>query len=187
MKRNIKNLFCAVGLISVALALGGCGSTPLSAQRIQELFDVGEQVSYMNVTNINKNLVQNYYCKKSESPMISEEAKEEGVKRFCGKEHEYQLVVGAFYNGPVKGVLFHSVMVPKSVDVGVDDIVKYTMNYNADGKWKRPHIFNAVVKKDGAKEPQDCYWEGGKRMTGAFARGGVVCEGWDWKKQKFAQ
>ncbi len=187
MKFNLKKLFGAVGVVSVALALGGCANTPHTAQKNLELFDVGEQVTYMNVTSVRKDLPENSLCKNKENPILSEEGREEGNKLFCGKEKDYQLVVGAHYNGPIKGVMFSGVMVPKSVDVGVDDILKYTMNYNADGKLARPHVFNALVKKDGAKEPKDCYWEGGKRMTGAFARGGIVCEGWDWKKQKFAQ
>jgi len=76
---------------------------------------------------------------------------------------------------------------PRDMDIGVDDILKLTIDVNPDGSYRRPALVEKLVKKDGAKEPADCNWEGGRSATTAFLSGGVVCEGWDWKKQKFAQ
>ena len=89
MKFNLKNLFGAVGVVSVALALGGCGSTMHSPEKIKTLFEVGEQIHYFNVVGVNKNLPEKMLCNKVPSPLSSDEAYADTVQRFCGKEQNY--------------------------------------------------------------------------------------------------
>jgi hypothetical protein len=40
--------------------------------------------------------------------------------------------------------------------------------------------------KDATKE-SGCWWNGGKGATTSFIGGGAVCDGWNWRDQKFAK
>ncbi len=74
------------------------------------------------------------------------------------------------------------------MDIEPDDILEYSIATSADGQKIRPDIVKRIARKakDATKE-SGCYWDGGKGATTAFIGGGAVCDGWNWRDQKFAK
>jgi len=175
--------------ITAMLGMGGCTSITTKEQML-ERFEPGESTVYILNRAIRKNLTRENICgqmSQKDAERIGPDYVRYYQNEMCPKIETMQLVSGFYYTHPINGLRMLTAWSPVEMDIGVDDILKLSLSMNSDGSFKRPAFVEKVVKKDGAKEPGDCNWEGGRSATTAFLSGGVVCEGWDWKKQKFAQ
>jgi len=174
--------------ITAMLGMGGC-STTYTKEQVLEKFEPGESTIYIINRAVRKNLTRENICGQisQKDERIGQDFVRYYQNEMCPKIETMQLVSGFYYTHPIKGMRMWPAYAPLEMDIGVDDILKLTIDVNPDGSYRRPALVEKLVKKDGAKEPADCNWEGGRSATTAFLSGGVVCEGWDWKKQKFAQ
>lgn len=76
---------------------------------------------------------------------------------------------------------------PMEWNIAEDDILELSMNTSKEGQMLRPNLVKRIARKakDATKE-SGCWWDGGKGATTAFIGGGAVCDGWNWRDQKFA-
>jgi hypothetical protein len=56
------------------------------------------------------------------------------------------------------------------------------------GQLAQPLMVKRIARKaKDATQESGCWWDGGKGATTAFKGGGAVCDGWNWRDQKFAK
>lgn len=173
-------------VVAAVVSLSGC-MTPLTRNQLAERFDTGENIIYLHVKGVNKNISQ-APCPRKIEDRLSENGKKVFADKLCKNLGNLQLVAGFYWTHPTKGIQTLSGYSPSNMDIQRDDIVKVSIPIAADGAIDGPATVVSVARKakDVSKE-SGCYWEGGAMFTNAFRSGGIVCDGWDWKKQKFAQ
>ena len=96
------------------------------------------------------------------------------------------MLAGFYHTHPFNGIKMTGALAPISAPIEKDDILELSMLIREDGSNARPTLFSRIPRNAKDTGP-DCQWDGGKGATSAFLSGGVVCEGRDWKKQKFSQ
>ncbi len=168
-------------ILFVISLLGGCAINYTNKDRLAQ-FEPGEVKIYVLVGGVNKDLSK----MKCGGEMLGEEFEAYVKKEICPNADKLQLFSGFFNTHPFKGIKFTGAYAPISAPIEKDDIVELSGLLREDGSPARPNLFSRIARKAKDTGP-DCQWEGGKGATSAFLSGGVVCEGWDWKKQKFAQ
>lgn len=184
----MKTRFGMLALAAVAVVgLSGC-TTPLTKNQYAERFEAGENTIYIHVKGVNKDLSKIQCPGSSVANVLSETGKDKFAKSICNNLNNLQVVSGFYWTHPRKGIQFFGGYAPIGLDVERGDFVKLSQAVAANGELDGPATVVAVARKakDASKE-SGCYWEGGAMFTNAFVSGGVVCDGWDWKKQKFAQ
>jgi hypothetical protein len=87
-----------------------------------------------------------------------------------------------------KGIKAARAFAPIDLIIEEDDVLEFSMDTSIEGRKIRPDLVKRVARKakDATKE-SGCYWDGGKGATTAFIGGGAVCDGWNWRDQKFAK
>lgn len=184
---TMKTRFGMLALAAVAvMGLSGCTTPLTNAQRL-ERFDVGESTVYVLVRGVNKN-ISKAQCPGKIEESLSEKGKQVFETTVCKNLDNLQIVGGFYWTHPRKGIQVISGYSPINLDVSPGDIVKISRNIAPDGALDAPmRVVGIARKASEVSKESGCYWEGGGMFTNAFVSGGVVCDGWDWKKQKFAQ
>ena len=183
-------------LVSTAalLGLGGC-ATNLKPKDMLAQFEVGEQTVYVVVPGKPKKLTEfdgfPKVCGAQQDETWSQSANEFMTKHVCNNLEKWQLVSGVYHTkvfGLSGGVKFTPALAASSMDIEADDILEFSVATSSDGQKIRPDIVTRIARKakDATKE-SGCYWDGGKGATTAFIGGGAVCDGWNWRDQKFAK
>lgn len=174
-------------VVAAVMGLSGCATKVTREKNISE-FESGPGYMYMLAQGINRDLSK-VNCDVQKFPeTFSVAAADHWNHVICPRMSEMQLINGIYYTHPFKGIKIARAFAPSGMVIEKNDIVKISTLRNTDGTVDRPHYVVEVARraKDATKE-SGCYWEGGAQFTNAFISGGVVCDGWDWKKQKFAQ
>ncbi len=99
--------------------------------------------------------------------------------------------VPLFYHTKVwgtNGIKYTRAYAPIEWKIAEDDILELSMDTSTGGQKLRPDLVKRIARKakDATKE-SGCWWDGGKGATTAFIGGGAVCDGWNWRDQKFAK
>jgi hypothetical protein len=176
----MKTLATLIILFAASL-LGGCAMTYTNKDRL-EIFDTGEVRLYVLAGGINKDLSKT----NCDEPSQSAAWKAYAQKEICPNLDKLQFVGGPFHTHPIRGIKAARAFAPITMNIEREDILEVSIVFAADGTESTPGRVERIVRKAKDTGP-DCRWEGGKGATTAFMSGGVVCEGWDWKKQKFAK
>ena len=179
---------------AVLLGLGGC-ATNLKPKDMLAQFEVGEQVVYVVVPGKPKKLTEfdgfPKICGAQQDETWSQSANEFMTKYVCNNLDKWQLVSGVYHTkvlGLSGGVKFTPALAPASMSIETDDILEFSVATSSDGQKIRPALVKRIARKakDATKE-SGCWWDGGKGATTAFIGGGAVCDGWNWRDQKFAK
>jgi hypothetical protein len=169
------------------LGLGGCATTS-SKERVLQLYPVGESTLFGVVPGKpNKNLA-NLKC--VPSPANSEEGNRYQTDNICPNLGRLQLVSVVYHTKVwgMEGLKYMPAYAPIEMNIEKDDILEASLSVLPDGQLARPLIVKRIARKakDATKE-SGCWWDGGKGATTAFKGGGAVCDGWNWRDQKFAK
>lgn len=176
-------------LISTAalLGLGGCAST-VSKERVLQLYPVGESTIYGVIPgNPRKNLSE-LKCEPNSSNSM--EANKYQTDNICPNLQKLQLASVVYQTKVwgVEGLKFMPAFASVDLNIEKDDIVEASISVLPTGELGRPMLIKRIARKakDATKE-SGCWWDGGKGATTAFIGGGAVCDGWNWRDQKFAK
>ena len=153
-----------------------------------QLYPVGESTLYGVVPGSpNKNLVNLKCTPNSEN---SEEGNKYQSEKICPNLAKLQLVSVVYHTKlwGTEGLKFMPAYAPIELNIEENDILEASLSVLPNGQLARPLIVKRIARKakDATKE-SGCYWDGGKGATTAFIGGGAVCDGWNWRDQKFAK
>lgn len=185
-----------LALLSTAalLGLGGC-ATALSKQDMLAQFEPGEQKLYVVVSRQPQKLTDiKEFDKNCGRQKLSENAastyNEWMSKNVCQQISQWQIVAGVYHTKVwgTNGLKSTGAYAPIDLKIEPDDILELSTDLGVTGENVRPVIVTRIARKakDATKE-SGCYWDGGKGATTAFIGGGAVCDGWNWRDQKFAK
>ncbi|MFN8955246.1 MAG: hypothetical protein ACK5V9_09715 [Burkholderiales bacterium] len=122
--------------------------------------------------------------------VIAASANEWLKKHVCGNMEKWQFVPIVYHTKVwgAKGIKAARAFAPIDLIIEEDDVLEFSMDTSIEGRKIRPDLVKRVARKakDATKE-SGCYWDGGKGATTAFIGGGAVCDGWNWRDQKFAK
>lgn len=172
------------------LGLGGCAST-VSKERVLQLYPVGESTLYGVVPGKPKRLSEiKDFDKACGQQPNQDEANKFLADNVCKSLDKWQ-IASIVYHTKVwgtEGLKFQAVYAPIELKIEEDDILEASMLLLPDGRLARPSIVKRIARKaKEATKESGCYWDGGKGATTAFIGGGAVCDGWNWRDQKFAK
>jgi hypothetical protein len=176
------------------LGLGGC-ATSVTAKKIQSRFQSGEQSLYVVVPTKPRILSQESdfkgFCLDDPSAEIFNASARDWMKKnVCTDIGGWQIVPGVYQTKVwgSDGLRLMGSLAPANWSIDSDDILEISLDISVDGKFMRPNLVKRIARKakDATKE-SGCYWDGGKGATTAFIGGGAVCDGWNWRDQKFAK
>jgi hypothetical protein len=176
----MKTLATLIILFAASL-LGGCAMTYTNKDHL-EMFDPGETRLYVLAGGVTKDMSK-MTC---DDPSVPATLNAYMQKEICPNLDKLQFVNGSFHTHPIKGIKTARAFAPITMNIEREDIIEISGVLAADGTVSQTSRVERIVRKAKDTGP-DCRWEGGKGATTAFMSGGVVCEGWDWKKQKFAK
>jgi hypothetical protein len=98
---------------------------------------------------------------------------------------KWQRVVSIFHTEKMKTI---SAFAPHDLKIETGDIVEVTIELSANGEITRPMPVKRVARKEkDATKASGCWWDAGKWAASAFHNGGAVCDGWNWRDQKWAK
>lgn len=179
------------------LGLGGCGT--LTPQDMLAQFEPGEKPLYAVVGGKPRKLheLSDYKeaflinCGEKETSNIVAPSFNQWIKtNVCPDLTKWQFVPLVYHTKVwgTKGLKYTRAYAPVDWKIEEDDILELSMDTSKDGQKLRPDIVKRIARKakDATKE-SGCYWDGGKGATTAFIGGGAVCDGWNWRDQKFAK
>lgn len=169
-------------VLLVTSLLGGCAYDLTNKQQLS-LYEVGESKQYVLVGSVAKTWDKELACKVGQH---SQEYKDYVAKEVCPNWQNLRMFTGYLYTHPFNGIKAITALTPTTVNLEKDDIAEVSLLIREDGSPARPALLTRVARKNKDTGP-DCRWQGGKGATSSFISGGVVCDGWDWKKQKFAR
>lgn len=176
------------------LGLSGC-ATSVTTKKIQSRFESGEQSLYVVVSAKPRKLSQEsdykgFCAEDSSNELLSASARDWTLKNVCPDIGKWQIVPGVYQTKVwgTDGLKLMGSIAPANWNIEADDILEISLDISADGKFMRPNTVKRIARKakDATKE-SGCYWDGGKGATTAFIGGGAVCDGWNWRDQKFAK
>jgi hypothetical protein len=176
-------------LVSTAasLGLGGCASS-FSKDRLLQLNPVGESTLFGVVPGKPNKDLSNLKCEPNST--LSEEGNKYQADNICPNLGKLQIVSVVFHTKVwgMEGLKSLGAYAPADWNIEKDDILEVSVNMSETGQFVRPNLVKRIARKakDATKE-SGCYWDGGKGATTAFIGGGAVCDGWNWRDQKFAK
>lgn len=186
--------FALLTSAAVLMGLGGCAST-VSKERVLQLHPVGESKIFVVVPGAPKNLavIKDYekMCGKWELPDNADSSVNKWMsENVCPDLFKWQSTSGVYHTKVwgTSGLKSMPALAPISMQIEENDILEYSILISPEGRVLRPAIVTRIARKakDATKE-SGCYWDGGKGATTAFIGGGAVCDGWNWRDQKFAK
>ena len=178
------------------LGLGGCGT--LTPNDMLSMHTPGEQSLYGVVAGKPRKLheLTDYKdfkknCGQQIQPEVIAGSANEWLKQHvCGNMEKWQFVPIVYHTKVwgTKGVKAARAYAPVDLKIEEDDVLEFSMDTSIEGRKLRPDLVKRIARKakDATKE-SGCYWDGGKGATTAFIGGGAVCDGWNWRDQKFAK
>jgi hypothetical protein len=183
-------------LVSTAalLGLGGCAGT-YKPKDILAQFNPGEQSIYVVVPGAPKKLteIKDYakHCGNQQlTEIIASSVNTWASENICPDLNKWQNVAGVYHTKVwgMEGLKSMGAIAPSSMLIEADDILEVTLFISPAGQFTRPNTVKRIARKakDATKE-SGCWWDGGKGATTAFIGGGAVCDGWNWRDQKFAK
>ena len=190
--RTFALLFSAAAL----LGMGGCAS--FTPKDMLAQFETGEQPLYAVVSGKPRAIseladyldFQKNCGRQSLGEIVAPSFNEWLAKNVCGDMNQWQFVPLVYHTKVwgMQGLKYTRAYAPASMKIEEDDILELSMNTSKEGQITRPDIVKRIARKakDATKE-SGCWWDGGKGATTAFIGGGAVCDGWNWKDQKFAK
>lgn len=187
---KIFRTFALLMSTAALLGLGGCAST-VSKERVLQLYPVGESTLYGVVPGNPKKLSEiKDFDKACGNQPDQEEANRFLNEHVCKSPEKWQ-IASIVYQTKVwgtEGLKFQAVYAPANMAIEKDDILEASMELLPNGRLARPSLVKRIARKakDATKE-SGCWWDGGKGATTAFIGGGAVCDGWNWRDQKFAK
>jgi hypothetical protein len=191
---KIFRTFALLTSTAALLGLGGC-ATSYTPKDVLAQFEPGEQKLYVVVPGQPRNLGEvkdvvkncgNQKIADTQSPLVNEWMKQ----HICPDVPKWQVVAGVYHTKVwgMDGLRSIGAYAPASLQIEKDDILELSNSFSANGRQMRPAVVVRIARKakDATKE-SGCYWDGGKGATTAFIGGGAVCDGWNWRDQKFAK
>jgi hypothetical protein len=176
------------------LGLGGCAGT-YKPKDILAQFNPGEQSIYVVVPGAPKKLteIKDYEkrCGKHElTEIMASSGNIWAAENICPDLHKWQNVAGVYQTKVwgMEGLKSLVAIAPSNMLIEKDDILEVILYISHSGQFTKPNLVKRIARKakDATKE-SGCYWDGGKGATTAFIGGGAVCDGWNWRDQKFAK
>jgi len=176
------------------LGLGGCASS-YKPKDILAQFNPGEQSIYVVVPGAPKKLtdIKDYskYCGKHEVTELMATSVNPWIEQnICSDLSKWQNVAGVLHTKVwgMEGLKSMVAYAPSTMVIEEDDILEVILYISPSGQFTKPNLVKRIARKakDATKE-SGCYWDGGKGATTAFIGGGAVCDGWNWRDQKFAK
>ena len=186
--------FALVMSTAALLGLGGC-ATSLTKEQALSRYGSGEQSLYGVVPGAPKKLdeVKDFQKKCGKEEIHENMAPSVNTwmsQTICPDIARWQIVSIVFHTKVwgMEGLKFLGAYAPADWKIEKDDILEVSLNMSETGQGVRPNIVKRIARKakDATKE-SGCWWDGGKGATTAFIGGGAVCDGWNWRDQKFAK
>lgn len=182
-------------LVSTAALLGLGGCSTLTPKDMLSMHVPGERSLYVVVPGAPKKLTAikdfDKHCGKQELPAIAAPSFNKWMtENVCPDISKWQLVSGVFHTKVwgTKGLKYTAAYAPAEWNVDENDMLELTSNISEAGQMVRPDLVKRIARKaKDANKESGCYWDGGKGATTAFIGGGAVCDGWNWRDQKFAK
>jgi hypothetical protein len=185
-------------LVSTAalLGLGGCAS--FTPKDMLAQFEPGEQPLYAVVAGKPRKMsdlsdyadFQKNCGRQNLGEIVAPSFNEWLEKNVCGDMQKWQFVPLVYHTKVwgTNGIKYTRAYAPVDWKIEEDDILELSMNTSKEGQMLRPDTVKRIARKakDATKE-SGCWWDGGKGATTAFKGGGAVCDGWNWRDQKFAK
>lgn len=190
---KIFRTFTPLMFTAVLLGMGGCAT--YTAKDVLVQFEPGENKVYAVVPGEPKKLVDikdfGKRCGTQELGDTADRAYNEWMNiNVCATPEKWQTVATVYLTKVwgTDGLRTMPALAPASFNIERDDILELNFSITDQGRGTRPAIVTRVARKakDATKE-SGCYWDGGKGATTAFIGGGAVCDGWNWRNQKFAK
>ena len=186
--------FAVLVFTAVLLGLGGC-ATPVTPRDMLAQFEPGEQKLYVVVPGKPKQLTEikefDKHCGKQELAVnVAASYNDWMANNICPNISQWQIVSGVYQTKVwgMQGLKFMGAYAPVEMKIEADDILEFSQEISNQGQLTRPILVKRIARKakDATKE-SGCWWDGGKGATTAFIGGGAVCDGWNWRDQKFAK
>lgn len=179
--------FALLTSVAALLGLGGCASI-VSKERVLQLYPVGESTLYGVVPGKPRKDLTTLKCEPNSAN--SEEGNKYQTDNICPNLKKLQMISIVYHTKVwgVEGLKFMPAYAPVEMAIEEDDIIEASLEVLPNGQLARPLMVKRIARKakDATKE-SGCYWDGGKGATTAFIGGGAVCDGWNWRDQKFAK
>jgi len=191
---KIHRILSIILATAALLGLGGC-ATSLTKEGALSRFTPGEQTLYGVVPGSPQKLIDikdfQKKCGKEElNETTAASVNTWMANTVCPDISKWQVVSIVFQTKVwgMDGVKFLGAYAPAHWNIEKDDILQVSVSMSDVGQAVRPSVVERIARKakDATKE-SGCYWDGGKGATTAFIGGGAVCDGWNWRDQKFAK
>ena len=174
-------IFVPFTFAAVLLTLGGCATVNTPKKNLA-WFEVGEQSIYALVAIPPKRLTEfngfSKICGKDESLSLSLNKWME--INVCPNLDKLQSVTSIFHTEKTKTV---SAYASHDLKIEKGDIVEVSIEFSADGEPTRAMLVKRIARnKKDATKASGCWWD-----TSSSRGGGAVCDGWNWRDQKWAK
>ena len=190
---KIFRTFALLMSIAALLGLTGC-ATSFDKTEMLKQFSAGEQPLYVVVPGRPKILSEidgfSKVCGVQTGATWGDQGNEYMKKNICPNLEKWQLVSGVYHTKVwgMQGLKSTGAYAPASMTIEPDDILELSMSTSNTGEKIRPNLVKRIARKaKEATKESGCWWDGGKGATTAFIGGGAVCDGWNWRDQKFAK
>ena len=183
--------------LAAASLLVGC-ATPHTPEQVLKRFDPGEVTTYVIVAGPPRNMAE-LLQRPSERAMMCEGVNLSDAAKplrpwytenLCtgDRARQWQSVPGVYYTSVWGGIQSNRALAPADWKIEVDDILEVSGQISPDGTQARPALVKRIARKaKDATKASGCYWDGGKGWTSGVVSGGAVCDGWNWRDQKWAR
>jgi len=182
----VKNyrIFVPFTFAAVLLTLGGC-TTVNTPQKNLAHFEAGEQSIYAVVLAPAKPLSKqdNYskICGKDESVTLSHNKWME--LNVCAHLDKWQRVFVVYHHTETEKMKIATAYAPHDPKVEKGDIVEVSIELSVGGELTRTPLVKRIARKGkDATKASGCWWDSGSSRVG-----GAVCDGWNWRDQKWAK
>ena len=187
----------ALAALAAASLLVGC-ATPNTPEQILKRFDPGEVTLYVIVAGPPKNMAE-MLQRPSERAMVCEGVNLADAAKplrpwfsenLCtgDRARQWQWVPGVYYTSAFGGIQSSRAYAPADLKIEVDDILEVSGQVSPDGTQAGPALVKRIARKaKDATKASGCYWDGGMGWTSGVVSGGAVCDGWNWRDQKWAR
>lgn len=187
-------IFALLMSTAALLGLGGCATSVTPAKMLTR-FEPGVQSLYAVVPGKTTKLTDikdfQKHCGKQDLLDIGAPSMNTWTaENICSDITKWQVVRGVYQTKAwgLEGLKTMGAYAPVDLKIEADDILELSLEISEQGQHTRPNLVKRIARKakDATKE-SGCYWDGGKGATTAFIGGGAVCDGWNWRDQKFAK
>jgi hypothetical protein len=187
----------ALAVLAAASLLVGC-ATPLTPEQNLKKFGAGEVTTYVIVAGPPKNMAEllqrpSYRAEVCDGVGLADVAKPLRpwyTENYCtgDRARQWQSVPGVYYTSVFGGIQSIRAGAPADWKIEVDDILEISGQVSPDGTQTRHALVKRIARKaKDATKASGCYWDGGKGWTSGVVTGGAVCDGWNWRDQKWAR